>query len=590
MTIQNTTLRKAGPSQGNGVTTVFPFTFKVFTATDILVTYLNASSVESVLVLTTNYTVSLNADQNTSPGGSVTLLVAPATATYITLTSQVTNTQTLALTNSGGFYPESINNALDRTVIEIQQLAEQASRSITIPKSSTASPLLPSPAANNVLVWNNTATSLINLPATAGTSLVNLAASTGSTLVGTTKGGSGSVTRTVASKLNDTVSVLDFGADRTGVADSTTAFTNAQLAVGGVAGGTLLVPKGTYLVSSIARAVSGDFTWINKGWAAAINLASAVGTSAQLITIGTPNTTPLSVTDSRVGLSVTAAAYGAQHCSGVRSNIYNYSTNGNGNTGFYGAAVSASTALWTAALHGETQHGGGTSLGVNSESASFTTTGAFYGASIQNATTAYIGSTHPITAASPVAHPSATALQIVGANNVDPMGGWVTGLSVTAKAMRTGSIVINILSDALVRSHFETSTSSASSVADILLQGNSAYGILLNGTYTNAAIRLVSGQSIDWELTGAIKSYLGASNIWTLANAGERFGVIVGANPNIRLNETQVVGVRATGWTAMTGTTDKASAFATSTVTLVQLAGRVMALQAALTLHGLIGA
>ena len=166
MTIQNTTIRKAGPSQGNGVTTVFPFTFKVFTATDILVTYLDALAVESVLVLSTNYTVSLNADQNTSPGGSVTLLVAPATATYITLTSQVTNTQTLALTNSGGFYPESINNALDRTVIEIQQLAERASRAVTIPKSSTTSTLLPIPVANNFLAWNNTATALINLPTT----------------------------------------------------------------------------------------------------------------------------------------------------------------------------------------------------------------------------------------------------------------------------------------------------------------------------------------------------------------------------------------------------------------------------------------
>jgi hypothetical protein len=52
----------------------------------------------------------------------------------------------------------------------------------------------------------------------------------------------------------------------------------------------------------------------------------------------------------------------------------------------------------------------------------------------------------------------------------------------------------------------------------------------------------------------------------------------------------QVVGARVTGYTAMTGTPDKATAYATSTVTLAQLAGRVAQLQADLTTHGLIGA
>ncbi|MGO4619956.1 hypothetical protein AB4Z34_33465 [Ensifer sp. 2YAB10] len=52
----------------------------------------------------------------------------------------------------------------------------------------------------------------------------------------------------------------------------------------------------------------------------------------------------------------------------------------------------------------------------------------------------------------------------------------------------------------------------------------------------------------------------------------------------------KVVGARDTGWTAMTGTTNKATAYDTSSITLSQLAGRVMALQAALTTHGLIGA
>lgn len=56
-----------------------------------------------------------------------------------------------------------------------------------------------------------------------------------------------------------------------------------------------------------------------------------------------------------------------------------------------------------------------------------------------------------------------------------------------------------------------------------------------------------------------------------------------------KVNGTQVVGPRDTGWTAMTGTPDESTAYATGSVTLPQLAGRVMALQAALTTHGLLG-
>jgi hypothetical protein len=52
-----------------------------------------------------------------------------------------------------------------------------------------------------------------------------------------------------------------------------------------------------------------------------------------------------------------------------------------------------------------------------------------------------------------------------------------------------------------------------------------------------------------------------------------------------------VVTTRRTGYTnAMTGTANRATAYDTSTVTLVQLAERVKALQDDLTTHGLIGA
>jgi hypothetical protein len=63
-----------------------------------------------------------------------------------------------------------------------------------------------------------------------------------------------------------------------------------------------------------------------------------------------------------------------------------------------------------------------------------------------------------------------------------------------------------------------------------------------------------------------------------------------GANGGHFYNGTQVLGSRVTGFTAMTGSPDKATSYATGSVTTAQLAGRVAALQAALTAHGIIGA
>ena len=83
--------------------------------------------------------------------------------------------------------------------------------------------------------------------------LAQLAASGGSALVGFLQSGSGAVARTVQSKLRDTVSVLDFGADPTGVANSATAFTNA-IATGKL----VLIPKGTYLRGAVSTTYATD--------------------------------------------------------------------------------------------------------------------------------------------------------------------------------------------------------------------------------------------------------------------------------------------------------------------------------------------
>lgn len=140
MTISSTT-RKAGPFTGNGVTVSFPFTFKVFTTADVLVVQaVTATGVETTKVIATDYTVALNSDQNANPGGTVTMLVAPPVGTTLVATSQVGNLQPVDLANAGGFYPKVINDALDRSVIQVQQLAEKVSRAVLVSLTSGISP------------------------------------------------------------------------------------------------------------------------------------------------------------------------------------------------------------------------------------------------------------------------------------------------------------------------------------------------------------------------------------------------------------------------------------------------------------------
>ena len=160
MTISST-VRIAGPFIGTSTATVFPFAFKVFTASNLQVVRVDTSTgLESTLLLTTDYTVSLNADQDSNPGGNVTLLAVLATGFNMVITSDIANLQPTDLTNQGGFYPEVITDALDRATIQIQQMADELTRSIKIPVTDGLSldMELPSAAAraNSFLAFDAT--------------------------------------------------------------------------------------------------------------------------------------------------------------------------------------------------------------------------------------------------------------------------------------------------------------------------------------------------------------------------------------------------------------------------------------------------
>jgi len=142
MTVSST-IRRAGPFLGDGVTTTFPFAFKAFAPEDVRVTLTDPDGNETTLTLDSDYSVSLDPDQENSPGGSVLYPIAGAPAPNgwrVTLTGSLPYMQTTDITNMGGFYPQVIEDSLDRCVIQIQQLAERADRAVQVPVSSDTSP------------------------------------------------------------------------------------------------------------------------------------------------------------------------------------------------------------------------------------------------------------------------------------------------------------------------------------------------------------------------------------------------------------------------------------------------------------------
>lgn len=164
MTVSSTT-RQAGPFSGNGVTTAFPFNFKVFAAGDVRVTFTNVAGVETTLVLDSSYTIALNSNQDNNPGGTVTypkpgnsLFLTLAAGELLTLTGSLSETQPTDLPNLGPFFAEVIENALDRGVILTQQLDIKYQGALRFPVSDPTglSAVLPPAAlrANKAVVFD----------------------------------------------------------------------------------------------------------------------------------------------------------------------------------------------------------------------------------------------------------------------------------------------------------------------------------------------------------------------------------------------------------------------------------------------------
>lgn len=160
----STNNRRAGPYAGNGVATNFAFTFRMFSADDLVATVADADGVETVLDNGVDYTGTLNADQSATPGGSITLATALASGKTLVITSAVEASQGTNLTNAGGFYPDVIETALDRAVVLVQQLQALINRAMIIPvTNATVTDLTVPVNPGAVLQWSGDGGKLLAL-------------------------------------------------------------------------------------------------------------------------------------------------------------------------------------------------------------------------------------------------------------------------------------------------------------------------------------------------------------------------------------------------------------------------------------------
>ncbi len=142
----------------NGSQTVFPYTFGIFSDDEIqVILYTIADGTETVLTLTTHYTVS------GAPGtGNVTALTAYSSDYKLILTMNLPYTQDIDPVENDPNRAEITEEAYDRTVKLCLQLKEQLDRAVLLDASQSTQIVFPVPSADDVIGWNAGGTALEN--------------------------------------------------------------------------------------------------------------------------------------------------------------------------------------------------------------------------------------------------------------------------------------------------------------------------------------------------------------------------------------------------------------------------------------------
>lgn len=317
---------------------------------------------------------------------------------------------------------------------------------------------------------------------------------------------SGSGSGVFSRALDDYISADMAGALGDGVANDTQSVVSARN-VAYANQSEFLLRKGSYLYSGVVTQIPSDHRLLKGTFSGGVDtMDSARGT--KLMVLGeTPNISPQNRDNNRTCIDTTMLSTGSSHGTAVRATLLNNSDDGEGNTAFYGEAISYPSAFWSAAVHGETRHAGGTSIGLSSESNCYSASGVLYGAVIHQTTE--IAKTHPVTGNPGVAPSSATGVYILGHQNLGSERSWIIGIDISQYAMKPNGNTIRIQSSCESGVRFTTAVNNG--IADVFSESSSANGIVLNGNHAGSALRIQANNKISMEATGGIYSQYNTS-------------------------------------------------------------------------------
>lgn len=402
-------------------------------------------------------------------------------------------------------------------------------------------------------------------------------------------------------KLSDIVSVTDFGAVGDGVTDDRAAIAAAVTAASGL---TVVFPPGVYRVASPYAAPDGTRFYLHSGASFSVNTptgavieyeryntAAVAGSVMKIDRLVERSSYPLkdeggiwsagTYTYFGVSSEITAATVNNQGngtlTGGPVTNLFSFvSNNGAGGdvVAFLGDGVARTNNGTVFAANLIARNGAGVTgaklvgLEVDLQPA--------VGTTISSQSAGYLANVFSIATSAPVF--------LAGGVGGGTWGNGFLTAEITGAhyAVSTANVTTSVSFIDTTQGLFSSSAIKLGRGASQAVNfGGFAFGTspyLYSDTSNNLLLNMGNGGFVVFQAPGGAQRF-----------TFDQFGVLnMPNNGAIRINTTQVVGSRRTGWTAATGSATRTT-FDTTTVTTAQLAERVKALIDDLITHGLIG-